>query len=61
MKSYSSFSPGNVDFGATFIYPNPQELKSLTDVDLVPVALFAIVPAYNVSNRFSTIYNQNTN
>ncbi len=42
---------GNVDFGATSVYPSAKDLQSLVDIKLLPVALYATAPAYNVNSR----------
>ncbi len=42
---------GNIDFGATSVYPTAEEWQSLllSDIKLVPVALYAVAPVYHVN------------
>ncbi len=45
---------GDVDFGASAVLPSAQEFNAMPDVKFVPVAVFAVVPAYNVRKPSST-------
>ncbi len=49
IKLVSFIIKGDVDFGATTVYPTAQQLQSLQDIKLIPIALFAITPAYNIA------------